>query len=74
MATTQELLDSVEAAILAIQSGAQSYTIGAQGGGTRTVQKADLGELWRRRTLLRAELATANGGGIVGNYYRRGAL
>jgi hypothetical protein len=55
MATVAEQLASVEAAIAAIEGGAQEYKIG-----WRTVRRAELTALYAERRALRQELATAN--------------
>lgn len=55
--TAKQSLDSVEAAILAFsQGGIQSYTISV-GGSSRTVQRADLSQLFPLRDSLKAEVA-----------------
>ncbi len=50
--TYTEQLESVQAAIEAIECGSQSYTI-QTAAGTRTVQRAQLNTLYARETRLR---------------------
>ncbi len=56
----QEQYDSVCAAIAAIESGAQEYSIGS-----RRVRRGDLSVLYNERRQLRAELASADPGGMT---------
>jgi len=66
--TYAEQLETVQAAIEKIESGAQSYTIG-EGGASRQVTRATLRDLYDRETKLRSLVAReANGGGIRVNY------
>lgn len=56
----REQLAQVERAILAIQNGAQEYSIG-----TRRLKRADLSLLYQERNRLEREIeALENGGGI----------
>ncbi|MDT3416163.1 SMC interacting uncharacterized protein involved in chromosome segregation [Brevibacillus aydinogluensis] len=56
----REQLVQVERAILAIQNGAQEYSIG-----TRRLKRADLSLLYQERNRLEREIeALENGGGI----------
>ena len=59
MATYQEQLDSVQSAISAIESGAQSYSISG-----RSMSKADLGVLYDREERLLKKVARSSRGGI----------
>lgn len=61
--TTQELLDSVQAAITAIEGGAQEYRIGS-----RVVRRADLRTLYQREEDLLARLQNEGGGGSMCGY------
>jgi hypothetical protein len=63
MAWTREQLAEIEAAIVALATGAQSYSIGG-----RTVTRASLSELRRFRAEIRAEL------GEIGPRVLRGRL
>ena len=64
MATVAEQqLASVQAAIAAIESGAQSYSILG-----RTVTRANLKELYAREAHLEAKIARANRGGMRVTY------
>ncbi len=67
MQTIQERLESVEAAIYAIEHGAQSYNLG-----TYSVTKANLNTLYTERRNLKAELEAekSNGGCYVGVFRR----
>lgn len=57
-------LESVQAAIEAIEGGAQSYTI-QTATGSRTVQRANIAELYRREERLRPKAAReARGSGL----------
>ena len=59
MSTLQARLDSVEAAIAAIESGAQEYRIGDRLTG-RLVQKADIAVLYKERRMLLNDIAAAS--------------
>lgn len=54
-ATTKEMLDSVNSAILAIAVGGQSYKIGS-----RSLTRADLKQLYAIKNDLTAQLASEN--------------
>jgi hypothetical protein len=56
--TTTQQLDAVDAAIAAIESGAQSFTVLG-----RLWQKADIGKLYEERGRLKAELTRETRGG-----------
>ena len=56
METLQAQLDSVRAAIAAIESGAQEYQIG-----NRRLSKASLATLYARETALKTEIAQLKG-------------
>lgn len=55
-------LDSVQAAIAAIESGSQEYSIG--GGVSRTVKRGDLQTLYSREKYLRKMVDRESRGGI----------
>ncbi|GIO08002.1 hypothetical protein J31TS6_40300 [Brevibacillus reuszeri] len=56
----REQLEQLNKAILAIQNGAQEYSIG-----TRRLKRADLGVLYKERDRLEREIEVLeNGGGI----------
>ena len=62
--TYAEQLTAINAAIRAIEEGAQSYSIG-----TRRVERADLGTLYDERRKLRAAAEAEENGGTGGIYY-----
>ncbi len=57
--TTQEQLDSLQAAITAIENGAQEYRIGDRITG-RLVRKADIAVLYKERRMLQNQIAMEN--------------
>lgn len=59
MATKAEQLASVQDAIMAIQNGAQSYTVDGH-----AVTRADLDTLYRREKYLESAIARQRTGGI----------
>lgn len=61
--TYTEQLERVQAAIAAIEGGAQSYAIG-----NRSLTRADLGELYERETKLRRDVARETRGGLGVQY------
>lgn len=63
-ATTQELLDSVNAAIVAITVGGQSYKIGS-----RSLTRADLKQLYSMRNDLMAQVASETSTGLLDDCY-----
>jgi hypothetical protein len=54
--TTQEQIDQINAAISAIEQGAQEYTIGG-----RRLRRADLSILYQERRMLQRQLNEENG-------------
>lgn len=62
--STKEMLDSVNAAIVAITVGGQSYKIGS-----RSLIRADLKELYSIKNDLTAQLASQNSGGLLDDCY-----
>lgn len=56
--TTQQQLDQINAAITAIEGGAQEYSTG-----DLRVKRADLATLYKERRQLQAMLAEENSGG-----------
>lgn len=62
--TTSEMLDSINAAIMAITVGGQSYKIGS-----RALTRADLKQLYAMRNELTAELAAENSSGLLDDCY-----
>lgn len=58
-ATTQELLDSVNAAIVAVTVGGQSYKIGS-----RSLTRADLKQLYSMRNDLMGQVASETSTGL----------
>lgn len=56
--TTQEQLDQINAAIAAIEGGAQEYRIG-----NRSLRRPDLGVLYQERRNLKQQLYQESGGG-----------
>lgn len=65
--TISEQLDQINAAIGAIENGAQEYRIG-----NRTLRRADVSQLYRERRQLAQELAASesSGGTYVAAFYR----
>lgn len=68
--TAQDLLDSCVAAINAILSGAQSYSLSTSTGTNRTVTRANLPELRDMRAQLIAEVDREARGGFRVQYVR----
>lgn len=64
LTNTQELLDNVNAAIIAIAAGGQSYTIGS-----RSVTRADLKQLYTMKNDLTAQLQRQNAGSLLDDCY-----
>ncbi len=62
--TTKGMLDSINAAIMAIMAGGQSYKIGS-----RSLTRADLKQLYAMRNDLTAELAAENSTGLLEDCY-----
>lgn len=62
--TTQEMLDQVNAAILAICVGGQSYKIGS-----RSLTRADLKQLYSIKNDLTAQIASESSGGLLDDCY-----
>lgn len=62
--STQEMLDQVNAAIMAIAVGGQSYKIGS-----RSLTRADLKQLYAIKNDLTAQLAAENSGGLLDDCY-----
>lgn len=62
--TTKEMLDSINAAIMAVTVGGQSYRIGS-----RALTRADLKQLYAMRNDLTAELAAENSTGLLDDCY-----
>lgn len=60
----QEMLDSVNAAIMAIAVGGQSYKIGS-----RSLTRADLKQLYNMKNDLTAQLMTEKSGGLLDDCY-----
>lgn len=65
--TYTEQLDNVQAAIEAIESGSQSYTIQTVGG-SRTVTFADLNTLYAREKRLLVQVKRESNGGMGVSY------
>lgn len=63
-ATTQEMLNSVNNAIIAIAVGGQSYKIGS-----RSLTRADLKQLYNIKNDLTAQLAAENSGSLLDDCY-----
>ena len=65
--TVQEQYGQINAAIAAIENGAQEYKIG-----DRSLRRADLSTLYKERRLIQQELAAEqnSGGTYVATYYR----
>lgn len=62
--TIKEQLEEVNSAISAVLSGAQSYKIGS-----RSVQRADLKQLYAMKNDLQAQIAQGNSGGLFDDCY-----
>lgn len=62
--STQEMLDQVNAAIMAIAVGGQSYKIGS-----RSLTRADLKQLYQIKNDLTAQLASEKSGGLFDDCY-----
>lgn len=62
--TTKDMLDNVNAAIMAIAVGGQSYKIGS-----RSLTRADLKQLYAIRNDLTAQLAAENSSGLLDDCY-----
>lgn len=62
--TTKDMLDSVNAAIMAIAVGGQSYKIGS-----RQLTRADLKQLYHIKNDLTAQLAAENSTGLLDDCY-----
>lgn len=62
--TTRDMLDSINAAIVAVTVGGQSYKIGS-----RSLTRADLKQLYAMRNDLTAELAAENSTGLLDDCY-----
>ena len=62
--TTQERLDSVNAAIIAITVGGQSYKIGS-----RSLTRADLKQLYSMKNDLTAQLMAESSSGLLDDCY-----
>lgn len=62
--TTGEMLENINAAIMAITVGGQSYRIGS-----RSLTRADLKQLHAMRNELTAELAAKNSTGLLDDCY-----
>ncbi len=63
-AGVQEMLDSVNAAIMAIAVGGQSYKIGS-----RSLTRADLRQLYNIKNDLTAQLMTEKSGNLLDDCY-----
>lgn len=62
--TTQEMLESINAAIYAVAVGGQSYKIGS-----RSLTRADLKQLYAIRNDLMAQVAAENSTGLLDDCY-----
>lgn len=62
--TTQDMLQQVNSAIMAIAVGGQSYKIGS-----RSLTRADLKQLYAIKNDLTAQLASENSGGLLDDCY-----
>lgn len=62
--TAQDMLDSVNAAIIAITVGGQSYKIGS-----RSLTRADLKQLYTMKNDLMAQVASQNNTGLLDDCY-----
>lgn len=57
--TTNDMLDNINAAIMAITAGGQSYKIGS-----RSLTRADLKQLYAMKNDLMAQMAAESSGGL----------
>ncbi len=64
MPTLEQQLESVQKAIMAIESGGQEIDIEVNQN-RRRVTRADLRELYRRENQLKTAIRRQNGGGII---------
>lgn len=62
--TTQDMLQQVNAAIIAIAVGGQSYKIGS-----RSLTRADLKQLYAIKNDLTAQIAAESSGGLLDDCY-----
>lgn len=62
--STEEMLAQVNAAIIAVTTGGQSYKIGS-----RSLTRADLKQLYNMKNDLTAQLATERSGGLFNDCY-----
>lgn len=62
--TAGEMLESVNAAIMAVAAGGQSYKIGS-----RSLTRADLKQLYAMRNDLAAQVAAEGSGGLFSDCY-----
>ena len=62
--SAQEMLDQVNAAIMAIAVGGQSYKIGS-----RSLTRADLKQLYAIKNDLTAQVASENSSGLLDDCY-----
>lgn len=62
--STEEMLAQVNAAIIAVTTGGQSYKIGS-----RSLTRADLKQLYDMKNDLTAQLATERSGGLFNDCY-----
>ena len=62
--TTQDMLEKVNEAIMAIAIGGQSYKIGS-----RSLTRADLKQLYAMKNDLTAQLASENSTGLLDDCY-----
>ena len=62
--STQEMLDQINAAIMAIAVGGQSYKIGS-----RSLTRADLKQLYAIKNDLTAQVASEKSSGILDDCY-----
>ena len=62
--STQDMLDQVNAAIMAIAVGGQSYKIGS-----RSLTRADLKQLYAMKNDLTAQLQSENSSGLFDDCY-----
>lgn len=62
--STSDMLQQVNAAIMAIAVGGQSYKIGS-----RSLTRADLKQLYAIKNDLTAQLASENSGGLLDDCY-----
>ncbi len=62
--STKDMLNQVNAAIMAIAVGGQSYKIGS-----RSLTRADLKQLYAMKNDLTAQIAAENSGGLLDDCY-----